>query len=372
MENEKYWMFFTGMDYFGAGAAERLIAHFGSIKEVFCATDSELMLSGLLCPSELEWIVTARRGYNADAEYEKTIKSGIRYVSCENRLYPERLRQIPDYPLGLFYRGELPDSARPAVAVIGSRACTGYGREIAVSFSEELARLGIDIISGMAAGIDGHSHRGALAGGGRTFAILGNGVDICYPPANKDIYAEIPEHGGLISEYPPGRQSLPGNFPQRNRIISGLADGILVVEARQRSGTGITVEMGLEQGKDIYAIPGRIGDKLSDGCNKLIRQGARLVTSPEDIVAEMAHSYGYLVDREGTQGSSGRKKKVKGLTSDQAMVLKLLDLQPKTTSELSFRTGLDFAQLMAALTFLELRGLARSTGDGRFTAGSPN
>ncbi|MBR5732307.1 MAG: DNA-processing protein DprA [Lachnospiraceae bacterium] len=372
IENEEYWMFFTGMDYFGAEEADRLIGHFGSIKEVFCADDSELMLSGLLCPSELEWIVTTRRGYDAEAEYERVIKAGIEYVSRENPLYPERLRQIPDGPLGLFYKGNLPENGRPAVAVIGSRACTGYGREIAVRFSEELSRLGIDIISGMAAGIDGHSHRGALAGGGRTYGILGNGVDICYPPANRDIYAEIPEHGGLISEYPPGRQSLPANFPRRNRIISGLADGILVVEARQRSGTGITVEMGLEQGKDIYAIPGRIGDKLSDGCNKLIRQGARLVTSPEDIVAEMAHSYGYLVDREGAEKCAERKKKIKGLTSDQAMVLKLLDLQPKSTSELSFRTGLDFSQIMSVLTMLELRGLARSTGDGRFTSGGGN
>ncbi|MCR5428976.1 MAG: DNA-processing protein DprA, partial [Lachnospiraceae bacterium] len=158
------------------------------------------------------------------------------------------------------------------------------------------------------------------------------------------------------------------NFPMRNRIISGLSDGILVVEARQRSGTGITVELGLEQGKDIYAIPGRIGDKLSDGCNKLIRQGARLVTSPEDIVAEMAHSYGYLVDREGARTRANRRLKVKGLTSDQTAVLKLLDLRPKSTTELSFRTGLDFSQLTATLTFLELRGLARSTGDGRFVA----
>ena len=250
--------------------------------------------------------------------------------------------------------------------MIGSRGCTPYGRELGIRFSEELAKLGIDIISGMAAGIDGHAHRGALAGGGRTYAILGCGVDICYPAANRDIYERIPDSGGVISEYAPGTQPLPANFPLRNRIISGLADGILVVEAREKSGTGITVELGLEQGKDVYAIPGRIGDKLSDGCNKLIRQGARLVTSPEDIVAEMAHSYGYLVDREGAQNSPGRKKKVKGLTSDQAMVLKLLDFQPKTTSELSFRTGLDFSELMAALTFLELRGLARSTGDGRF------
>ncbi len=365
-ENEEYWLFLAGIDYLTEEEADKLIGYFGGIKEVFEASESEWFSTGIMSPHSFEKAVIRRRGYDPHEEYEKLKKSGIGFVSREHPQYPERLRQITGGPVGLFYKGALPENGRPAVAVIGSRGCTPYGRELGIRFSEELAKLGIDIISGMAAGIDGHAHRGALAGGGRTYAVLGCGVDICYPAANRDIYDRIPENGGLISEYAPGTQPLPANFPLRNRIISGLADGILVVEARQKSGTGITVELGLEQGKDVYAIPGRVGDKLSDGCNKLIRQGARLVTSPEDIVAEMAHSYGYLVDREGAQNSPGRKKKVKGLTSDQAMVLKLLDFQPKTTSELSFRTGLDFSELMAALTFLELRGLAGSTGDGRF------
>ena len=367
-ENEEYMLFLAGVDYLTAFEADRLIECFGGAKEVFEAGEGELFTSGILSPYSFEKMIERRRDYDPHEEYEKLKARGIGFVSREHPQYPERLSQIADPPPGLFYKGKLPENGRPAIAVIGSRGCTPYGRELGVSFSEELAKLGIDIISGMAAGIDGYAHRGALQGGGQTYAILGCGVDICYPPANKDIYERIPQSGGLITEFPPGREPLPANFPMRNRIISGLADGILVVEARQRSGTGITVELGLEQGKDIYAIPGRIGDKLSDGCNKLIRQGARLVTSPEDIVAEMAHSYGYLVDREGAQNRTNRKIKVKGLTSDQAMVLKILDLRPKSTSELSFRTGLDFSQLMAALTFLELRGLARSTGDGRFIA----
>ncbi len=367
-EHEEYWLFLAGIDYLTEKEADNLIGYFGGVKEVFEAGESELLATGILSPHSFEKMVARRRGYDPHAVFEKLKKRGIGFVSREHPKYPERLRQIVGAPIGLFYKGELPESGRPAVAVIGSRGCTPYGRELGIRFSEELARLGIDIISGMAAGIDGHAHRGALAGGGRTYAVLGCGVDICYPAANRDIYEKIPEKGGVLSEYAPGTQPIPVNFPLRNRIISGLADGILVVEAREKSGTGITVEMGLEQGKDIYAIPGRIGDKLSDGCNKLIRQGARLVTSPEDIVAEMAHSYGYLVDREGTRKSTNRKK-LKGLTSDQAMVLKLLDLQPKSTSELSFSTGLDFSQIMSVLTMLELRGLARSTGDGRFTSG---
>ncbi|MBR5967283.1 MAG: DNA-processing protein DprA [Lachnospiraceae bacterium] len=370
-EKEEYWLFLAGIDFLTEEETDNLIGYFGGVKEVFGASEGELFSAGVLSSHSLEQMIVRRRGYDPHEEYERLKKRGIGFVSREHPLYPERLRQIAGGPIGLFYKGNLPESGRPAVAVIGSRGCTPYGRELGIRFSEELAKLGIDIISGMAAGIDGHAHRGALAGRGKTYAVLGCGVDICYPAANRDIYERIPENGGLISEYAPGTQALPAHFPLRNRIISGLADGILVVEAREKSGTGITVEMGLEQGKDIYAIPGRIGDKLSDGCNKLIRQGARLVTSPEDIVAEMAHSYGYLVDREGPQKSSYRKK-IKGLTSDQAMVLKLLDLQPKSTSELSFRTGLDFSQIMSILTMLELRGLARSTGDGRFTASGLN
>ena len=366
-DNEKYWLLPAKVDYLGTQGLDRLLIRFGDVKTIYEAPAKDILSVEGVYPGMLEKFVEVRSKFDPDEEAEKLAKAGIGFVSRENPLYPKRLKEISSPPNVLFFYGHLPENDKPAVAVIGSRGCSSYGREISRSFAAEFGRLGIDVISGMAAGVDGYSHRGALEGGGKTYAVLGCGVDFCYPAANRDIYDAIPEKGGILSEFYPGTQPIACNFPMRNRIISALSDGILVIEAREKSGTGITVEMGLEQGKDIYAIPGRIGDKLSDGCNKLIRQGARLVQSPADIVAEMAHSYGYLVDRKGCADQAGRKRRKKGLTSDQIMVLDLLDLKPKSITELSMKTGLDSAEIMAVLTILEIKGYAHAVGDGSYT-----
>ncbi len=365
--NEKYWLWPAKAGYLGAQGLKRLLIRFGDMRSVYEAPAKDVLSTEGINSGVLERLIEVRNGFDPDEEAGKLTKAGIGFVALDNPLYPKRLSEISSPPNVLFFYGHLPESDKPAVAMIGSRGCSSYGREISRSFSAEFAHLGIDVISGMAAGVDGYSHRGALEGGGKTYAVLGCGVDVCYPAANRDIYDEIPEKGGILSEFYPGTQPVARNFPMRNRIISALVDGILVVEAREKSGTGITVEMGLEQGKDIYAIPGRIDDRLSDGCNKLIRQGARLVQSPADIVAEMAHAYGYLVNRKGCADQAWQKERKKGLTSDQSMVLDLLDLTPKSVTELSMKTGLDCAEMMAALTILEIKGLAHAAGDGSYT-----
>ena len=206
-----------------------------------------------------------------------------RYISRNEAAYPEILRNYPRMPAGLYLRGSLPDPDRPAVAMVGARACSAYGKRQALHFAGVLAANGVQIISGMAFGIDAWSHLGALEAGGDTFAVLGCGADLCYPAKNRKIYEAIlaAPASGILTEFEDGTQPLAWHFPVRNRIISALADLVLVVEARSRSGSLITADYALEQGKNIYAVPGRLEDSCSGGCNELIAQGAGIATCPE-------------------------------------------------------------------------------------------
>ena len=308
--------------------------------------------------------LSERSRIDPDADYERMKAEGIGYVSMRHPDYPKRLTRITGRPPGLFYKGRLPSDNAPAVAMVGSRDCSNYGREIAIKLAKGLAGAGIDIISGMAAGIDGYAHRGALnaapgcandGAAGQTFAVLGCGVDICYPRSNHDIYSRIIDNGGVISEYCPGTQPVSYNFPNRNRIISGLADAVLVVEARQKSGSWITVDFGLEQGKDIYAVPGRIGDRLSCGCNNLIKSGAKLVTSEEDIIKELAVKY---LNRCAKKSAPEHKP----VGSEQEAVYGALELTPLSINEICARCGLPVSRTMQRLTELELAGCAARIG----------
>lgn len=198
--------------------------------------------------------------------------------------FPAALRQIPDPPLGLYWKGRLPDATQPSMAIIGARMSSAYGRVQARDFAIELARNGVQIVSGMARGIDGIAGKAALEASDDSFAVLGCGVDVCYPPQNQELYQMLAARGGVISEFPPGTPPAKQNFPQRNRIISGLAEAVFVIEAREKSGTLITVDIACEQGRDVFALPGRVSDSTSHGCNELIRQGAMIATSPDDIL----------------------------------------------------------------------------------------
>ena len=223
---------------------------------------------------------------------ERLRRMGIRFVTMEDRLYPERLRNIPDPPFGLYYRGCLPSDDRPSVAVIGARGATRYGIQQARIFSGTLAAAGVQIVSGLAVGVDGAAEEEALYCGGASFGVLGCGVDVCYPERNRRIYERMcaGEHGsGVLSEFPPGEQPKRNYFPARNRLISGLADILLVCEARAQSGTQITADHALDQGRDIFAVPGRNIDALSEGCNRLIRQGAGIAICPQDL---LGHFFG--------------------------------------------------------------------------------
>lgn len=286
---------------------------------------------------------------------EEIQQTRIRCARKDSSVYPARLKELPGMPKQLYYIGSFPDDAKPTAAIVGARLCSPYGRIQAFNYGKFLSEHGVQVISGMAAGIDAEGHKGALEGGTPTFAVLGNGVDICYPSSSRGIYRRIPEkNGGIISEYEPGTKGRAYYFPARNRIISGLADLVLVVEAKEKSGSLITAACALEQGKMVYAIPGAVNDALSRGCHKLIYDGAGIAYSPEILLDE----WGLSVKKK----TNLSEKSKLGLATDLDLVYSCLDLRPKSTDFLIQKTGLPPRQVGSLLLELKLSGLIREIG----------
>ncbi len=247
---------------------------------------SEKKNKKLLSKGNLDAINEHKRKNYPEKIMEKLEKKKINLVLYGGKNYPNRIRQIPDPPFQLYYKGHLPCEDYYSAGLIGARECTQYGKIIAHRLGKQLGEKKIAVISGMAKGIDGVGQWACMEAGGESFAILGNGVDICYPKENEVLFKRLIQNGGLISEYAPGTQPRPCLFPPRNRIISAFSDVLIVVEAKEKSGTLITVEMALEQGKDVFVIPGRITDGISVGCNRLIKEGAGIIVSIEEFISE--------------------------------------------------------------------------------------
>ena len=279
----------------------------------------------------------------------------IRCIEKSSPEYPQRMKQYPSMPAKLYVKGRLPDPDRRTVAVIGARMCSPYGRMQAFRYAKVLSQAGVQIISGLALGIDTEGHKGALEGRMPTFAVLGSGVDVCYPRTNRKLYERILwENGGIISECPPGSEPVAWHFPARNRIISALSDAVLVVEAKESSGSLITAGFALEQGKMVYAIPGAVTDALSRGCHKLIYDGAGIAYCPEILLEELGISGGKVIQTE--------EKNNLGLATDLNMVYSCLDLRPKNPDYIMRKTGFSPAQVSNCLVELTLRGLIRECG----------
>ena len=286
---------------------------------------------------------------------EEKPEEKILRISSKSAEYPEKLNHYPKMPEILFLKGRLPDRKKPSIAIVGARACSTYGRIQAFRYAKVLSSAGVQIISGMAYGIDAEAHKGALEGGTATYAVLAGGVDICYPAGNKALYERIlREGGGIISEQPPGMRARNYFFPARNRIISGLADMVLIVEAREKSGSLITAQWALDQGKTVYAIPGPVNEELSIGCHKLIYDGAGIAYSPEILLRELGMNYENKVKSDS--------KNDLGLASDLKLVYSCLDLRPKSTDFLIQKTGLPPRQVGSLLLELKLSGLIREIG----------
>jgi DNA processing protein len=283
---------------------------------------------------------------------ERNHSDSIRCIEKSQPEYPEKLKAYDHMPEKLYIKGWLPDSQRPCAAIVGARMCSPYGRIQAFQYAETLAAAGVQVISGMATGIDSEGHRGALAGGMPTWAVLGSGPDVCYPAANRNLYERIlREKGGIISEYPPGTQPRNYHFPARNRILSALSDLVLVVEAKEKSGSLITAQWALEQGKAVFALPGPVNEELSRGCHRLIYDGAGLAYKPEVLLEELG------INCKNTVKSS--EKKNLGLASDLNMVYSCLGFRPKSRDSIMQETGLSAEKTGSILVELSILGLVR-------------
>ena len=312
------------------------------LKKIFGITEEEVKL-----------IHYSQRKWDVDKEWFRLMEQGIGFISMEQPEFPEKVRHIHNPPYALYYVGKLPEENRKSVAIVGARTRSAYGSQIATELGMVLAQHGIQVISGLARGIDRDAHQGALEGGGDTFGVLGCGVDVCYPRENRYLYHKMIETGGVISEYPPGTQPLPKQFPARNRIIAGLSHCVVVVEAKEKSGSLITADFAMEEGRDIYAVPGRICDTLSQGCNRLIKQGAGALISIEDFLSDLE----ILSENNYTQIDFRKNL----LEKDERLVYSLTDFRPTGVSTLVEKTGISISRLLEILDKLESLGLIKET-----------
>ena len=324
---------------------------YGDGKTIYNIEEIHLRFLNFLESRDVDTILRSKKEWEIEKCWEKLQEQGIRMIPYFSEEYPKKLTNISQPPYALYVKGSLPRENQVSVAIVGARRCTHYGEQIALEYGEALASEGIQIISGMARGIDGAGQRGALNAGGATYGVLGCGVDICYPRENIGLYMDIQQKGGIISEQIPGQPPLPAYFPERNRIISGLADVVLVIEAKEKSGSLITADMALEQGKDVYALPGPVTISMSQGCHRLIRQGAGILISPEDLLIELGINIvnqGQIID-----------KNEKVLESTENMVYSCLGLFPKGMSQLLEETGLNVQELLEQLITLEMKGYVK-------------
>lgn len=308
--------------------------------------------------AEQKAILESIRTWKLQEEYEKLEQKGIWFVTRIDSLYPKRLQYIQNPPYVLYVKGQLPKEEVKTVGIVGARNCSPYGETMARMFGEELSKAGVQIISGMARGVDSAGQKGALQVGGSSFAVLGCGADICYPREQIGLYMELQEEGGVLSELPLGTSPLPQHFPARNRIISGLSDVVLVMEAKEKSGSLITADMALEQGKDVYALPGPVNSHLSRGCNLLIKQGAGVLLSPKEFLDEMG------ILQQNKEENNQQKKLL--LETTENMVYSCLDFSPKNLEELVKATNMPVVELLNVIMSLELQGFVREIAKNHY------
>jgi len=362
----KYWIWFANLKGITTRKKVELLRIFDDPSAIYGADAVELAKTGLLSRDNIDAIMSDEYRKTADKTMEDVDRHRISVVPMNSSDYPEALRNICDPPVCLYVKGKLV-SDEISVAVVGSRRASGYGLTQAKKISGELARLGICVISGMARGIDTAAHIGALTANGRTVAVLGCGLDMAYPPENRKLMEQIIETGAVISEYPPGVEPAPHHFPVRNRIVSGMSAGVLVVEAGERSGSLITAQLALEQGRDVYALPGNIVSVNSKGTNKLIQDGAKLVTSVEDIIEEL-HWYKQFI--AGNVPDSGVNLNMKTasfeLSPEERDVLELLSVELLSIDEIQRKLSVNMPLLHGILLSLEMKGLIKREPGGRY------
>lgn len=352
MAEVKYWVGFNIVHGIGPMKFRALLNHFGDLEEAWHADARELKAAGL-DRRALDNLMTTRSTISLDGEMEKIERQGAKVLTWDDPAYPSRLLNIYDPPPVLYVKGEILDEDQWAVAVVGTRGATVYGKEATRRIAGGLARNGLTIVSGLARGIDSEAHRAALDAGGRTIAVLGSGVDVIYPAESRRLAQAVVERGALVSEYALGTRPEAGNFPPRNRIISGLSLGAVIVEAGERSGALITADFALEQGREVFAVPGNIFRKKSMGANKLIQQGAKPVLSVEDILEELNLT---MVSQQA------EVRAIVPENETEATLLEYITADPIHVDEIRQKSDLPIAQVSSTLALMELKGMVRQVG----------
>lgn len=358
MDDRVYLNALNRLPYLGPVRIGALVEHFGTARAAWEAPAGELAQVASL-RGYSERVDSDRREIDPEAEWRRLEKCGARALCLEDREYPSLLKNIHRPPPLLYCRGAWQEDDHLALALVGSRRCTAYGREMARRLAGELAALGFTVVSGMALGIDTEAHRGALNSRGRTVAVLGCGVDICYPPGAAGLMEQIAAAGVVASEFPPGTAPLPQHFPQRNRIISGLSLGTLVVEAPAKSGALITAHYACEQNREVFAVPGSVNSPYSRGCHRLIKEGARLVETVEDILEELAVG--------PVAAPAAETAAAAALPPGEQQILDLVAYQPVQMDRLIRESGLPAEQVGSLLLSLELKGRLRQLPGKYFT-----
>jgi DNA processing protein len=347
MRDLKYWVWLSSLPGIGSRKFYSLINHFITAENVFNSNKEELKRSGIISDDIVNVVINNRSIEKID-KYLKKVKDNCVNVYLSNQEeYPSNLKNIYDPPPILYSLGELRQEDSEAISIVGSRKATDYGLKTAEKLGNELAQYGITVVSGMALGIDAAAHKGAIRGGGRTIAVFACGVTNPYPKSHINLYKDILKNGAVVSEYPLGIHPIPGNFPARNRIISGLSLGTIVVEANVKSGSLITADFALEQGRDVFAVPGNINSPNSIGTNNLIKNGAKLVNSIEDILFELPGNYNVI---------ETNAKQIE-LDSAEALIVAALLQSGKSIDQLIVDTGLEIKEILSNAAIMELKGI---------------
>ena len=343
----------------------KLQSYFESPKAFFEAGNEKLEKTGIFTKTQLKRFSDCRSVITPQKELEKLKEGGMCVVSCDEDLYPEKLRNIKDMPPFLFYKGKLPKSDFPTASVIGARECTPYGANVAKKLGELFAKNNVAVVSGMARGIDSIAQSAAVDAGGNSYAFLGGGPDIIYPPQARNLYENLVKSGGVISEFPPGTAPLPQYFAMRNRLIAGLSDVVCVVEAKEKSGTLITVDCALDQGREVYAVPGRVTDITSFGTNELIRQGAGVISDPERFVEEFASHFNIP---ESTLRKMPKEEicDFSDISEPEKEMILACEDNSFTADEISNRLSHAFSEVISMCLLLCKKGYMENIGAGRF------
>lgn len=347
----RFWVGFSQAKFIGPTRIARLLERFGDLGTAWAAPSHELRT--VLDARALDGVLCARRDLDLDREMDRYDRLGVHVLTLADDAYPRLLREIPAPPPVLYLRGQLSDGDDRSVGIVGTRRFTPYGRDVTATLADDLAAGGVTVVSGLARGIDSVAHQAALQAGGRTIAVLGCGPDVIYPPEHRNLAERIVEQGVLVSEYPPGRPPDAQNFPARNRIISGLSLGVIVIEAPERSGALITADFAADQGRDVFVVPGSVLSAASAGTNRLLRDGARPVRSAADVLEDLG------LDAAPDAAPVQRELP---LSDAERRLLAVLTREPQHIDEVAALADLPINEASAYLTMLELHGAVRNAG----------